>query len=257
MANRKNDMPLTGKPQDDVADTDALHDHERVDAMMPWINRDALEDEDRDLVDEKLSSSPAFQAKLAQESDLAAALEEIAVEEAEECEADADAAWARFKARLPDESSPVPEDTFPEAHPLPKTRATGTVRTSAWRQFRLPQTGVGWLATAQTAALAALAFVFVSGQLEPAPDEYRLLSSDDPAGQAPAGNIVVIFDPAADQAVMQALLTQADARIVDGPMAKGGYVLRIGNDNLDAGMAILRKSEAIVMVQRLDAEPVQ
>ncbi|MDY7097693.1 MAG: hypothetical protein SXU28_06105, partial [Pseudomonadota bacterium] len=31
----------------------------------------------------------------------------------------------------------------------------------------------------------------------------------------------------------------------------------LGNDNLDAGMAILRKSEAIVMVQRLDAEPVQ
>ena len=257
MANHNKDTAHKGNPREDVVQDQALHEHERVDAMMPWINRGDLEGEDRDLVSETLAQSPAFQAKLAQEGDLVAALDEIAGDEIAESAAEADAAWAKFKTRLPEVSSPVPEDAPPQAHTLPKSRASSPVRTSGWRRFRLPQTRVGWLATAQTAVLAALAFVLIPGQIEPQPEEYRLLSSDDPAAQAPAGNVVVMLDPETDLATVQAILTDAKARIVDGPMSNGGYVLLIDADDLKTSLAILQASEAVVLAEPLGVEPLQ
>lgn len=257
MADRSKDTPHKGRPQGLAANHNELHEHERVDAMMPWINRGELEGEDCDLVSEELAQSPAFQAKLAQEGDLVAALDEIAADEVAQSAAGADAAWARFKARLPENGPTVPEDAPPQAQHLPKNRPTGSVRTSAWRRFRLPQTGVGWLATAQTAVLAALAFVFIPGQLEPQPEEYRLLSSDVPAAQAPVGNVVLMLDPATSQASAWVLLSEAKARIVDGPMANGGYVLQIDADDLDDGLAKLRASEAVVLAEPLVGEAAQ
>jgi len=252
--NQRKDTPHKGRQQDVAANSHELNEHERVDAMMPWINRGELEDSDCDLVSEELAQSPAFQAKLAQEGDLVAALDEIASEEVAENEADADAAWSRFKARLPENRSTVPEDASHPAHTLPNSRTSGLVRSSGWRRFRLPQTGVGWLATAQTAVLAALAFAFIPGQVEPQPEEYQLLSSDDLATQAPVGNVVIILDPSSDQATVQTLLSEAEARIVDGPMANGGYVLRIEADDLDAGIATLQASEAVILVERLSGK---
>ena len=256
MAQDPENSPIEGKPNDGTR-----HDHERVDAMMPWINRDQLEGEDRDLVSDELSMSPTFQAKLAQEGDLASALDAVAQDEAAESAADVDAAWAKFKARLPERSLHVAEDSLPKPQPLSQSagrpRASGVQRTSPWRRFRLPRTNVGWLATAQTAALAALAFLFIPGQLKPQEDEYRLLSSDDPTAQAPMGNVVLMFDPASDQATMQALLAKVGARIVDGPMENGGYVLVIEADDLEAGLATLQASEAVVLAQPLGAEGVR
>ena len=106
-------------------------------------------------------------------------------------------------------------------------------------------------------ASSALAFLFIPGQLKPQEDEYRLLSSDDPTAQAPMGNVVLMFDPASDQATMQALLAKVGARIVDGPMENGGYVLVIEADDLEAGLATLQASEAVVLAQPLGAEGVR
>lgn len=260
MADQRKKTPQKAQAQDSKPHEGELQGDERIDALMPWIKRSDLQNEDSDLVSEELANSAEFRGKLAQESDLEAALEAIAADEATHSAGDADAAWAKFKARLPDKpaaetSLPVAEDAPPQPHPLPleqrQPRASGAPRTSAWRRFRLPQTGVGWLATAQTAVLAALAFAFIPGQIEPQEDEYRLLSSDELAAQPSQGNVVIILDPTSDQATLKALLAQVDARIVDGPMENGGYVLSLEADNLEAGLVTLEASEAVVMVQPL------
>ncbi|NQX93823.1 MAG: hypothetical protein HRT64_02675 [Erythrobacter sp.] len=127
----------------DEASVGKLHDHERVDALMPWIKRGELEGAESDLVSDDLAKSPAFQAKLAQEGDLAAALTEIAADESATDAAETDLAWAKFKTRLPGPKAIAPEDAPPQAHLTPRQRFSSAVRTSAWRRFRLPQTNVG------------------------------------------------------------------------------------------------------------------
>lgn len=233
---------------------DKRHDHERIDALMPWIKRGELEDAESDLVTDELAKSPAFQAKLAQEGDLAAALGEIAADEAEINAADADAAWTKFKTRLPSPKANAPEDAPPQAHPTPRQRASSPARISAWRRFRLPQTSVGWLATAQTAVLAALAFLFIPGQIATTDQEYRTLSSDEVATALPAGNAVVMIDPATDLATLQEILSEAGARIVDGPMANGGYVIAVDKETFSARLEALRSNEAVILVEPLSAE---
>jgi len=244
-------------PLGKTPESDALHDHERVDALMPWIRRGDLEKADRDVIEDELTKSPSFKAKLAQEKELAAALEDIAADEVAEDAANADAAWAKFKTRLPVSDVSVPEGAPPQAQPLPRSRASAPTRTSAWRRFRLPQTNVGWLATAQTAALAAMAFLFIPGQLAQTDGEYRTLSSDGAIAPAPAGNAVVMFDPSTDLATMQQALSDAGARIVDGPMANGGYVIALEDGTLDKSLEALRSNEVVVLAQPLstDAQP--
>jgi len=247
--------PQVGAPNDG----DTLHEHERVDALMPWIARGELEDADSALIDEDLAKSPAFQAKLAQESELASVMEDIAADEDTQCDAEADAAWATFKARLPETTRSVPEDAPLQAQPLPranqqKGRASSPARTSAWRRFRLPQTNVGWLATAQTAALAAMAFLFIPGQLAEDEGDYRMLSSDGAPADLPVGNAVIMLDPAIDLATLQQMLNEAGARIVDGPMANGGYVIALDEADVPSGLETLRASEAVVLAEPLSGE---
>lgn len=249
MSNDNKNNPLGNTPEND-----ALHDHERVDALMPWIRSGDLEQADRDVIDEELAKSPTFKAKLAQEKELAAALKGVAADEMAEDASDADAAWATFKARLPEIDATVPEGAPPQAQPLPRSRASAPVRTSAWRRFRLPQTNVGWLATAQTAALAALAFVFIPGQLAQTDGEYRTLSSDAATAPTPAGNAVLMFDPSTDQAAMQQALNEVGARIVDGPMANGGYVIALEDNELDKSLETLRNNETVVLAQPLSTD---
>jgi len=261
VANDPNTPPQKGKQQDRAAHDPEWSEDERIEALMPWINRGQLEEEDRDLVNDGLASSPTFQADLSREAELTAALDAIAKDEAVRSEGDAEAAWAKFKSRLPQEKAaptgtPARESASPQPQPQsrPQARTQNPARSSVWRRMRLPQTGVGWLAAAQTAALAALAFMVLPSQLEPQEDDYRLLSSADLKGPVRTGNAVVMFDPASDQAAVQALLLETGARIVDGPMENGGYVIAIDPDGLEDGLASLQASEAVILAEPLGAE---
>lgn len=259
MANDPNTPPQKGKPQNRAAHDPEWSEDERIEALMPWINRGQLEEEDRDLVSDGLASSPTFQADLSREAELTAALDAIATDEAVRSEDDAEAAWAKFKSRLPQEraaptDSPVRASASPQPRSRPQARTQNPARSSVWRRIRLPQTGVGWLAAAQTAALAALAFMVLPSQLEPQEEDYRLLSSADPESPERAGNAVLMFAPASDQAAVQALLLETGARIVDGPMENGGYVIAIDPDRLEDGLASLQASEAVILAEPLGAE---
>jgi len=182
---------------------------------------------------------------------LAAALASVAAMERADDGASADAAWQKFQARL--------VESDPEATDLSDVRLRPSnesqVRTSAWRRVRAPRTGLGWFATAQTAALAAIAFLLIPQGTPEQSDEFRTLNANDPAFvPRPAGNAVLVFDPAVTSANINETLTSAGAQIVDGPMANGGYVVRIEEGRLNGVIEELRSSESVLLVETLAAE---
>ena len=66
-------------------------------------------------------------------------------------------------------------------------------------------------------------------------------------------NAVLVFTPSADQTAMHDALNAANARIVDGPMANGGYVIEIKTDDLQAGLDSLKANDAVVLAESLNA----
>lgn len=200
---------------------------------------------------------------------LDAALASVAGMECDEDAASADAAWSAFQTKLAARSTAqVGEQHDSRSQDLDNTRLrpTGTAgpRTSVWRRIKTPSTGLGWFATAQTAALAAMAFVLIPQDLtsegaSDRPDEYRVLSSDNPAVADPIGgpvrgDAVLVFDQGMTLGAINATLGKADARIVDGPMANGGYVVQIDEERLDNAIEELREEEGVLLVEILNAQ---
>jgi anti-sigma factor RsiW len=73
-------------------------------------------------------------------------------------------------------------------------------------------------------------------------------------GAAPASSgaeLVVVFDPACPERQMRSALTQAHARIVDGPTRAGAYVLRASPGGRDGALAVLRGSPGVRLAQSL------
>ena len=185
-----------------------------------------------------------------EDAKLDAALASVAAMEREEDAKDADAAWQKFQAKL---AAHEPEIDLGAQRLRPN--AAPAARTSIWRRIKAPSTGLGWLATAQAAAIAAMAFVLVPSGTPSQPDEYQVLSSDDPAvAAAPAGDAVLIFEADVTSTRINATLTTIGARIVDGPMANGGYVIQIEEGVLDEAIEELRASEGVALVETLKAD---
>lgn len=242
------------KPDDDRP----LRDDERVEALMPWFRRGDLSDADAALISEDERLSPAFHAELEREDDLAAAMRAVVADEiddaGESAEA-ADAAWSRFQERLA-----VPGDapwSHDGAHQTKtRPRSVTPARTSAWRSIGLPKTRTGWLAGVQTAMLAALAFVFLPGPFSEPEPQYTTLSSGeapDPEGSgAVPGNAVLMFDPALSEAGMRETLSSVGARIVDGPMANGGYLVALDEETYEASLDALRNQKGVALVEPLN-----
>jgi hypothetical protein len=185
-----------------------------------------------------------------EDAKLDAALASVAAMERDEDAKDADAAWQNFQAKL---AAHEPEVDLGTQRLRPSAKPAA--RTSIWRRIKTPSTGLGWLATAQAAAIAAMAFVLIPAGTPTQPDEYQVLSSDDPAvAAAPTGDAVLIFEADVTSTRINATLTTIGARIVDGPMANGGYVIQIEEGVLDEAIEELRVSEGVALVETLRAD---
>lgn len=218
---------------------------ERLDALMPWIRRDQLDASERQSISPDLISSPGFQAKLAEEKSLAFGLALIADEEEAAASGTEDAAWLRFRQRLDRHQRQGAVDLTQL-----QQRPPGKARSSAWRSFRLPQTRLGWIATAQTTTLAALAFILIPGQFAQDDDQYRTLSADT-GGLVPEGNVVMVFEPTIPVVAMREILEAVDGRIVDGPMENGAYVIVVEDSKIDASIKALKANENVLLVETL------
>lgn len=238
--------------------------HQDIEALMPWLARGQVQNDDLVKIDQHVMTSPSYEAELQQEAVLAAALKDIAAEDAagdvSEGEQGHDEAWLKFRSRI--EAEGVSRDMAGDvasnvATGLHRERPRPAQRTSVWRRLPLPKTKLGWVAALQAGALAAVALLVVPAQITQNDAQYRTLSSGDGTASLPVGNAVIVFDPATDQATMQVLLMQSGARIVDGPLANGGLIVAFRPDTVETGLQSLQNNSAVMLAEPLNTGDVQ
>ena len=78
-------------------------------------------------------------------------------------------------------------------------------------------------------------------------------TDDAESPRLPVVHLVVVFDPATNQAQMQQLLRANQARIVGGPNAAGAYVVAVPAVQAVAAGAALRAAPQVVLAEPLDS----
>ena len=67
------------------------------------------------------------------------------------------------------------------------------------------------------------------------------------------GNAVVMFKPQTAESELRRILQGADARVVDGPLVTGAYVVHVDDGKRAHALAALRGEPAVTMAESLDA----
>lgn len=188
--------------------------HEKAQMALPWYANGTLEPDE----------NAALEAHLA---------------ECEECRADlaANRALRELYAETPVQGRPRQP-----ARLAPATGASshlGRWLTSGW--------GKATQLALAAAAAVTLVVVVTPNQRD---DEYRLLGSDDAAGQ---GNAIVLFAPDTAERELRGALERAGARLVDGPTASGAYIVQVPEQHRAAALAALRASPRVVLAEPVDA----
>jgi hypothetical protein len=194
--------------------------HEEAQRLLPWLVNGTLTADEIKLVEAHVSECAECRADLQAEWHLARELASMPV--------DIDSSWAGIEQRLESERPIV---TRPEGF---------------WRK-RIP---VAWAVASPLAAAAAVALVFVNvTPSAPVSQEYRALGSPT---AAQAANVVVMFEDSTRVRDMRTALTDADARLVDGPTATGAYLLRVDGATREQALKRLRDNNAIALAEPID-----
>ncbi|WP_162254690.1 zf-HC2 domain-containing protein [Sphingomonas sp. Root241] len=198
--------------------------HEQTQALLPWYVNGTLDTAEAAMVEAHLVECAECRGELAFERAMGGRIGGLSM--------DVEQGWAAMRQRL----------AAAEAAPAPTARVIPFLR----RRVTL-----GWAIAGQAAA-AALVLVAV-GSLRQAPNgaEYHALGA---AGPAQAGNMVVVFRPETAERDIRTLLDGAQARVVEGPLTTGAWVLRVDGARRDAAVAQLRASPRIALAEPLDGD---
>lgn len=147
---------------------------------------------------------------------------------------DVEQGWAAMRQRL---------ETAVEEPP-----AQATARVIPFLRRRI---SMGWAIAGQAAAAALVLVAFGSLRQAPSPVEYHALGT---AGAAQAGNMVVRFRPETAERDIRTLLDRAQARVVEGPLTTGAWVLRVDGARRDGAVAQLRASPRVALAEPLDGD---
>jgi anti-sigma factor RsiW len=191
-------------------------EHQETQRLLPWYAKGRLDDADRALVETHLATCADCAAELAVERELAEEVARLPLE--------SDQHWVRLRSRIAGDARP--------------RRAARRLAIPAWAAF-----------AAGVCVAALLTAVTLRGLETPA---YRTLSAP-PAHRDAA--MVVIFRPDTREADLRRLLTQADARLVDGPTVAGAYMLSVSPAEQSAALALLRNQPQVVLAQPLGTDP--
>lgn len=192
-----------------------LHPHEDLQELLPWYVTGRLE--------------PAEMAQI-----------EAHLGKCAECQAD-----VRFQRQLNSEIAALPVDVEHSWQAMRDRLRVDAARrspTPLWRAW------VGW-------AAACVVVVAGAGLALPVGRQAAYHALGAPPAPAAAGNLVVIFRPDAPEQELRDALRSAGARLVDGPTASDGYVLRVAPAGRSAALARLRARPSVVLAQPIGDGP--
>jgi hypothetical protein len=204
-------------------------EHRFAQLHLPWYATGQLDAAEQARVARHVAGCAACQADLALDAALAA-------HPAEPPALSVEGGWQRFTARLDAGDAPAPRSA---ARARSRTTARGLF--ADWRGYAL----------AAQFVLIMLLGVWLAVS-HPAPASYRSLGRPMPRSE---GDLLVMFAPETREGALRALLTQAGARVVDGPTVTGAYVLDLPQGGQQAALSTLRSSPQITLAEPLGPEP--
>jgi len=206
--------------------------HQRTLESLPWFLTQTLDPDERELVEWHLRGCPECRAELESQR--------------------------RFREAYADSDIAVdPEQALAKLRPrLARTRSAPQAWRARWvdRILGAWRSRPAWTTLALTAQLGIiLALGWALNRAEQAVPSYHTLAS---AGMPTRtqGDLIIVFDPGTQQRTVQAILRAAGARVVDGPLASGAYVLAVSPGSLAATLARLRAERGVALVEALRTE---
>jgi hypothetical protein len=216
--------------------------HEEVFGLFPWYLNGTLAETERQRVDEHVRVCPACRDQLARERDIYRAMS--AASSLEFIPASFSRLQARLDALSPEEA-PAPEAAAPHSasrHEVPRRR-------------RMP-----WprLAAASIAVLVLGSLGMVSadrwGWIRALPSEYRTVTTSVP--RAPDEVIRAVFSPAITLVELQAVLDEAQLRIISGPTEAGVYSLAATSKRpVTVSLSLLRRHASVRFAESTRVDP--
>lgn len=203
-------------------------EHQRTLEVLPWFVNSTLAPGERRSVEQHLAECATCRRELD-------ALREFSdAYRASDLPVDAERALERLLPRL--------------VQPTHPGNGSSTTRRSRWNLL------IGGFLAAQLGLIVALSWAPLVAP--PAPSTYVALGAASGPLRA-AGDAIVVFASGVDVDTMQGSLTRVGAKIVDGPLATGGYVIRLDGRDVAATVEQLRADPAVRLVARLDQVPRQ
>ncbi len=199
--------------------------HEQTEQLLPWYVNGTLAPDEMAMVETHLADCAECRTALEVERKLAAEVAALPL--------DAEHGWALLSERMT--AAELPERL---AEPVP---------------FLRRKVGMGWVLGTPVAAAAAVAFAMTAvpqqAQLASTGQTYRALGS---APTAQPGNALIMFRPEAKDSDVRTALTNAGARVVDGPTASGAWVVNIAPQQRATALAGLRAAPTVVLAEPID-----
>jgi hypothetical protein len=208
--------------------------HARTQLLLPWYVNGTLADKEAAQVARHLTECAECREDLEAETSLA--------REVRGLPRDADRGWAALRARVDGASA-----GGANAGGARVGGAAAVPQRIAPFSRRIP---LRWAVAAQAASFALLIPILALSVTRPQP-LYRTLGS---ASGAATGNLIVIFKPEASEAALRTILTQNQARIVDGPTSTDAYVLHVAADRRAAVLARLKGDRNVSLVEPIDGD---
>ncbi len=198
--------------------------HEQTQTLLPWYVNGTLDTAEAAMVEAHLIECAECRGELQFERMMGRQVGGLSM--------DVEQGWAAMRQRL---ESPTAETSIP---------ATARVI-----PFLRRPVAMGWAIAGQAAAAALVLVAFGSLRERPSVAAYHALGA---VGAAQTGNMVVLFRPDTAERDIRALLDGAQARVVEGPLTTGAWVLRVDGARRDAAIAQLRSSPRIALAEPLD-----
>jgi hypothetical protein len=218
-------------------------EHEEVFGLFPWYLNGTLAETDRRRVDEHVAVCAACRDQLAREREIYRAMSSESSLEF------IPASFGRLQARLDALSAEKTESPGPS---LPLSAGVNRIRgrrgRTLWPRF----------AAASIAVLALGALTLVSAdrwvQLRALPSEYRTVTT--PAPRVPDEVIRAVFSPAITLVELQAILDEAQLRIISGPTEAGVYSLAANSDRpVTDSLSLLRRHTSVRFAETTRIDP--